>query len=147
MWGLCLFSSVGLNDRFYQTTDQINALFQNPDEQNEIREVEVTDPTHPLFGRCFPVKSISNPARGIGYVFVSYRKHMTLRIPYSATNLAELKVTQMQSKLSEQALIELLSIAKQCEVLCPTNQKKSGSASAHKQKRKSLKRSRRSSKE
>ena len=47
----------------------------------EVTEIEVTDPTHPLFGRRFPLRSVSAPAHGAGHVFVAYRGHMTLRLP------------------------------------------------------------------
>src|SRR5256885_4225810 len=38
------------------------SLFKNPDEEN-LTEIEVTDPTHPLFGRHFPLISVSSPDR------------------------------------------------------------------------------------
>ena len=35
-----------------QTIRQLNTLYNNPDEKDKT-EIEVTDPTHPLFGRRF----------------------------------------------------------------------------------------------
>jgi hypothetical protein len=88
-------------------------------------EIEVVDPTHPLFGRRFPIVSVSSPLQGQGHVLVSYREYMTLRIPSSATNLA-LPRPEPHTKLTLEALTELISLAEQCEVLCPTNPQKSG---------------------
>ena len=48
----------------------------------------MTDPTHPLFGRRFPVLSISRQPHSPGYVLVVYRDSMRLRIPVPATSLA-----------------------------------------------------------
>ena len=109
-----------------RTIQQLNAPFKNPLEE-DVTEIEVTDPTHPLFGRCFPVLSISTPQRDSGgHVIVSYREDMSLRIPFFSTNLAPYRPAG-QTKLTLAALTDLISLAEQCEVLCPTNPQKSGS--------------------
>ena len=88
-------------------------------------EVEVTDPTHPLFGRRFPVLSISSAPNAVGFVYVTYREYITLRIPRDATNLAPARST-LETKLTVAAVEQLVSVAGECEVLCQENQKMSG---------------------
>jgi hypothetical protein len=90
-----------------------------------LTEIEVTDPTHPLFGRRFPVLSISSPPQGAGSVLVQYREHMALRIPVLATNLASAR-SAPQTKLTLEAVAALVALAVECEVLCPSNPPKSG---------------------
>ena len=89
-------------------------------------EIEVTDPTHPLFGRRFPVLSVNSSQRDSdGNVFVSYREYMILRIPLLSTSLASCR-PEGQTKLCLDALTDLISLAEQCEALCPSNLQKSG---------------------
>ena len=90
-------------------------------------EVEVTDPTHALFGRRFPLLSVTSTPLRTEHVLVGFRGHMALRIPVSATNLA-LARPCLGSKLTLAAITELISLAEQCEVLCPSNQEKFGHA-------------------
>jgi hypothetical protein len=108
------------------TSSQLDTPFKNPQEESGA-EIEVTDPTHPLYGRCFPLLSIGVSPRTPGHVLVSYREYMVLRIPVSATNLALPRPTA-PTKLTLQALLELISLAEQCEVLCPSNHRPSGDA-------------------
>ena len=87
--------------------------------------MEVTEPTHPLYGRRFPIVSLSAPLQGGGRVRVAYRQQMTLQIALEATNLGPTR-PHSQTKLTLEALTEFLALAEQYEVLCPTNLKKSG---------------------
>ena len=49
----------------------------------------MTDPTHPLFGRRFPLVSLGNQlTRPTAHVLVGYRASFVLQIPLAATNLA-----------------------------------------------------------
>jgi len=89
-------------------------------------EIEVTDPTHPLFGRRFSLLSVSDPARSVGHVFVSYRGYMVLRIETAATNLVDDTRCTSPTKLTSQSVAELVELAEQCEVLCPTDHRRSG---------------------
>src|SRR4029453_7373218 len=98
--------------------------FQNPIREN-VTEIEVTDPTHPLFGRRFLVLSIASAPAAVGHVFVAYRDHIVLRIPLLATNLASPRPSG-QSKLTFAAVTELLAVAAECEVLCPSIHLNSG---------------------
>lgn len=51
---------------------------------------------------------------------------MVLRIETEATDLgADIRPTT-QIKLTSQSVAELVELAEQCEVLCPTDRKKSG---------------------
>lgn len=88
-------------------------------------EIEVTDPTHPLFGRRFPVRSISAPERGGIYILILYRDLFTLRIPFSASNLAPPRPTSC-TKLTSDSVAQLITLAEQCEAVCPPDPQMSG---------------------
>jgi len=92
-------------------------------------EVDVTDPSHPLYGRRFPVHSISHPAHGPGHVFVTYRGHVRLRIPLSATNLAPCPRRLPPTKFTPETIRQLLSLVKEWDTPCPTDPQPSGGAS------------------
>jgi len=83
-----------------------------------LEEVEVTDPTHPLFGRRFAVLSISRQPRDSAVVFVSYRDTMRLRIPISSTGLATCQVHSPRTKWSREAVQELLSLVTEGDPSC-----------------------------
>jgi hypothetical protein len=125
------------------TTTRLNADSDNPDPE-EITTIEVTDARHPLFGRRFAVLSISTSPGSLHHVYVSYREQIILRIPITATNLAP-PTFQLPTKLTSQALEDLISQAQQCEVLCPHDQKKSGEISPPRSNNKSSRPSLRSS--
>lgn len=96
-----------------------NTPLYNP----EIDEVEVVDPTHPLFGRKFPIASITRHQKGSGSVHVHYRKFMLLCIPIQVTTLAVQVVSYTRTKLNFSAVEELLAIAEDCNILCLENKK------------------------
>jgi hypothetical protein len=82
----------------------------------------------------------------MGYIFVVYCDTMVLRIPQAATNLVSPPpVSASLSKLTSHALTELISLAEQCEVLCPVTQPNSGPDSPPRGKPVSAPTSRRSS--
>jgi hypothetical protein len=89
----------------------------------------VTDPSHPLFGRRFPVVSISHPPHRPGHVTVAYRDGMRLRIPVPATSLALGSTAPPGTKLTREALLDLLSLLKECEDSCPAQPSASGPGS------------------
>jgi hypothetical protein len=96
----------------------------------------VTDPTHPLFGRRFQLISIFAPLHTPGHVLVAYRQQMVLSIPLLATSLS-LPRPALATKLTSQALTELISLAEDCEVLsCLTDPKTSGGTGPHRSKAK-----------
>ena len=93
-------------------------------------EVEVTDPRHPLFGRRFPLLSVSaGPYAQGGVLLVVYRQYMRLRIPLSATDLTPADIPQ-PTKLTLEAVTDLLHLAKDYEVLCPALLRRSGAGSS-----------------
>ena len=66
-------------------------------------------------------------AHSMGYIFVAYRDTMVLRIPQTATNLVSPPPESASlSQLTSHAITELISLAEQCEVLCPVTQPNSG---------------------
>jgi hypothetical protein len=89
----------------------------------------VTDPTHPLYGRRFPVLSISHPPQRPGHVVVAYRGFMRLRIPVQATSLATDNGRVLRTTFTRAALLELLALLKECEGTCPGHPGASGDAS------------------
>jgi hypothetical protein len=80
-------------------------------------EIEVTDPTHPLFGRRFPVRQIGDTQRGATHVFVAYREYMTLRIPLHMTTLIPTQPAT-PTKLTLDAVQELVILAEQVQLSC-----------------------------
>jgi hypothetical protein len=72
--------------------------------------VEVVDPTHPLYGRRFPLARISTTLTGPGYAWVAYRDFMQLRIPLASTNLVPAH-SQVRTTFTGQAIADLLALA------------------------------------
>ena len=103
------------------TNPQLNTPFHYPDGERA-KTVEVTDPTHPLFGRTFRVVTYSTLGDA-QYVLVVYREQMLLRIPLSATTLRPAQ-RRVSTKLTLAAVQELLSVAE--EVVCPLSPETSG---------------------
>src|SRR6266699_33431 len=118
--------SSGCGDRYYRTIEHLNTPVNNPP-VDDPTEVEVTDPTHPLFGRRFALLSTRPRPHSVGYIFVAYRDTMVLRLPHAATSLgAAPPESAPRTKLTTHAVTELISFATQCEVLCPATQRNSG---------------------
>jgi len=89
----------------------------------------VTDPTHPLYGRRFPVLSISHPPQRPGHVVVAYRSFMRLRLPVQATSLVADNTPRFRTTFTRAALLELLALAKECEGTCSAHPGASGNGS------------------
>ena len=104
-----------IREKLRRTIPQLTTLFNNPEEKDRT-EIEVSDPTHPLFGRRFPLISVSAPLQGAGFAFVSYREHMVLRLPVASTTLASSRPV-ISTKLTLDAVKELMTIAEDCEAL------------------------------
>jgi hypothetical protein len=100
-----------------QTNLQLNTLFKNPD-TIEATEIDVTDPRHPLFGRRFPLISMHSSSHGSSQVLVGYRETLVLRIPLATTTLASSQPL-VPTKLTREAVEELVLLAGECETLCP----------------------------
>jgi hypothetical protein len=109
-----------------RTIEYLNTPVNNPP-LDDPTEVEVTDPTHPLFGRRFTLLAPRPRPHSVGYLFVAYRATMAIRLPQEATSLvASPPESASLTKLTLHAVIELISFAEQCEVLCPATQPNSG---------------------
>jgi hypothetical protein len=122
-----------------RTTHPLNTPFDNP-ASPALPEIEITDPTHPLFGQRFPLVSRISSLRGPDYLLVAYRPSMLLRIPRAATSLNP-SLPVSRTKLTAQAIQELVTLATQYEVLCPSSPPPSGPASRPHSKPKSEKNS------
>ena len=89
----------------------------------------MTDPAHPLYGRRFPIISVSHPPQRPGHVVVAYRDFMRLRIPVVSTSLAPSCASPPRTKLTRTALLELLALVQECAVPCPAPPDPSGADS------------------
>jgi hypothetical protein len=95
-----------------RTICQLDTPLNNPS-KGSLNEVEVVDPAHPLYGQRFPLISVSLSARGSRQALVAYQKDILLRIPVDATNLCAHPQTLTKTKLSLDAVSELLELARQ----------------------------------
>ncbi len=91
--------------------------------------VEVTDPSHPLYGRRYSVVSISHPPQRPGHVIVAYRNFMRLRLPVLATDLAPGHAPALRTTFTRAALRELLALVKECDGPCLCDPEASGAGS------------------
>src|SRR3954471_2589623 len=78
-------------------------------------QITVTDPTHPLFGRCFALSSVTGAAAG-GHALVVYRGDVLLKVPIGATSLSPAPPPgapppPVSSKLSLRAIRDLIRLA------------------------------------
>jgi hypothetical protein len=141
----CGVPATAAHDQCCQTTEHLNTPVNNPP-VDDLAEVKVTDPSHPLYGRRFALLSTRPRPHSVGYIFVVYRDTMVLRIPQAATSLVmPPPEPQPLTKLTSHAITELISFAEQCEVLCPATQPNSGTDSPPRGKPVSAPTSRRSS--
>jgi hypothetical protein len=101
--------------------------------------VRVIDPTHPLYQREFEVLSVPHGARA-AFMIVRYRGDLTLRLPLQCTSQAGLGKNTIHSKLTVQAVTELLALVKEYE-LCARRPRKSGAVSRRKRGKNSSKHS------
>ena len=83
-----------------------------------IEAITVTDPRHPLYGRRFA--SASAQLGASGYVYVAHRSGTTLRLPVTATSLHPLPRTVTGTKLTLEAIHDLLRLAAEGEHACPS---------------------------
>jgi hypothetical protein len=88
--------------------------------------IEVTDPTHPLYGRRFQVLSISHPPQRPGHLVVAYRGSSRLRIPVPATDPTPVGPSRPRTRFTRDALLELPALLKECTAACADHQGPSG---------------------
>ncbi len=124
-----------------QTNSKLNTPFDNPTlEELPKEEVEITNPTHPLFGQIFPIISVSSPPIGEAHVFIEYRVFIMLKIPISATNLGTAPFT-LSTKLSLSSLKEIIKLFKETKELCHIDLKESSKTYQNPSKQKSRRKS------
>lgn len=81
-------------------------------------KVIVVDPSHPLFGREFPISYLTrHPTDGRRYVLAEFKDGLALRIPVASTNFGYFKPDMIVTKLTLEAIEELLRAAHECEAL------------------------------
>jgi hypothetical protein len=89
-------------------------------------EVEVIDPTHPLYGQRFRVLAVSQSPQAIGQVWVAFREGIRLRLPAAATSLAPAIPTQPRTKFTKPTVEEFLAFVKEYALSCPSYPSTSG---------------------
>jgi hypothetical protein len=90
-------------------------------------DIEVSDPAHPLYGRRFRVVSVTGGTCSDSRVRVKWRFGLTLLLPLEVTNLVprnEQRTTP--TKLSIEAMEELVAVAEGSEGACPSSLGRSG---------------------
>jgi len=78
-----------------------------------IEAITVTDPGHPLYGRSFTPASARSGASG--YVHVAHRGGTVLRLAMAATSLHPLPHNVVRTKLTLEAIHDLLRLAAEGE--------------------------------
>ncbi|MEA3643627.1 MAG: hypothetical protein VBE63_27405, partial [Lamprobacter sp.] len=104
----------------------LDTPFNNPS-ADVLADIEVTDPTHPLFGRRFALLRRLAPIGGQTSVLVVYQEGVFLRLPLVATDLV-LSERRPPAKLTVSAVTELVTLAQRFGV-CPSLPTPSGTAS------------------
>jgi len=95
-------------------------------------EVEVVDPCHPLYGRRYRLISIGKESTTRGackesFARVHYRFGLTLLLPLGVTNLERKGLPRAApTKLSLDALQDLIALAEESGGACPSNLERSG---------------------
>ncbi len=95
-------------------------------------EVEVVDPCHPLYGRRYRLISIGKESTTRGackelFARVHYRFGLTLLLPLGVTNLERNGLLRAApTKLSLDALQDLIAVAEESGGACPSNLERSG---------------------
>ena len=97
--------------RYGRTIEHLHTPVNNPP-VDDPTEVEVTDPTHPRFGRRFALLSTRPRPHSVGYIFVAYHNTMLLRLPHAVTSLgATPPESAPRTKLTTHAVTELIKEA------------------------------------
>lgn len=92
-----------------QTKPQVNATFNNPNVE-EIKDVQIIDPKHPLYGKSFPLINANEQLSHRSHVLVKLCEGMIIRIPLISTNLSSNHFPAC-SKISISAVKELIFLA------------------------------------
>ncbi len=86
------------------------------------------DPRHPLYRRRFRLLSVVRGRRSAGFVYVEYRLDVSLILPISATSLQATVAHIVPTKLSLEALGDLVTVAEGREGECRSSPAMSGEA-------------------
>jgi hypothetical protein len=106
----------------------LDTLRPPPDGTGDAEQVTITDPGHPLYGRRFVLVSVPRSLRIGSHARVAYGDDPILRIPVAATNLSPLSCRQPVTKLTLEAIRDLIRLATEGESLCPSSPTASGQA-------------------
>jgi hypothetical protein len=87
--------------------------------------VEITDLTHPLWGRRFELAPQHHARGNPEHLFLRYRDGIVLRVPFSASSLSTWNSDTPVAKLSVVAVEEIVALVKEYES-CRRPSKKSG---------------------
>ncbi len=90
--------------------------------------VVVTDRRHPLYGKSSPIASVASAPASRGHVFVTYRERALLMIPIAATSLQR-RPPVTETKLTAEAIEDLVARFREAEEECPSSPATSGDAS------------------
>jgi hypothetical protein len=89
----------------------------------------VTAPTHPLFGRRFRLITITRTLQSGSYARVEYRPGNPLILPLGVTSLSPVLADgRARTKLTPEALAELVAVAGESEAVCPSTPETCGPA-------------------
>ena len=119
-------STTGRRKEIFRSKGYINAPGTHADVPVPT-EVEVIDQTHPLYRQRFRIVSVVRQGCGTGQVRIEWRFGLTLLLPLSATDIEtpeELRITS--TRLSIEALEDLVAVAEGSEGVCPSSLEKSG---------------------
>ncbi|WP_250265995.1 hypothetical protein [Rhodovastum atsumiense] len=86
--------------------------------RDQLEKVTVTDPTHPLFRQEFVLATTTGSAVS-GHAHVVYRGDVLLKLPIRATNLSPASPSLPTSRLSLEAIRDLIRLALQRETSPP----------------------------
>lgn len=87
----------------------------------------MVDPTHPLYGRRFPLVSVTSALISTGHVRIEYRPGIMLMLPLPVTSLwPNPERRALRTKLCVEALAELVTISGESEGPCPSSPVMSG---------------------
>lgn len=108
---------------YYQTKPQVNATFNNPNIE-EVKNVQIIDPRHPLYGKSFPLINANEQFSHRSHVLVKLCEGIIIRIPLVSTNLSGNHFPPC-SKISISAVKELVFLAQE-SFTCHMTQEISG---------------------
>ncbi len=107
-------------------------IHKSHDDVADCAEIEVVDPRHPLYGRRYRLISIGKETTTRGackesFARVHYRFGLTLLLPLGVTNLGRNGLPRAApTKLSLDALQDLIALAEESGGTCPSNLEGSG---------------------